>query len=418
MARFSSWLVYLNQLRNVFVSGAAGTVTGNNILTMVEALKDIVTNAKATATNPGIVELATSAEAIAGTDAERAVTPAALKAAYETGFVTGRLQEPGKQSYQYLRIAAAVVDGETVTIGDEVYEFDTADAEDVTEGNFRVDVHGDSTVKSQGTLTVDTQPTVMDTMTIGDVVYTFKAPEDTDTDGEISIGTDLATAQANIVAAVNGTDGINTANPYVTMADFAADAAVLTAIEGGTAGDLIATTETFTAVTNVFDAATLGTTTAGADATGAEAVIALVASINANSLAYAAVAAEANVVLVYAAAVGDNNAVALATTMAGAGNAWDGAALLGGAEAVVKSVFSTAHVPTAGEVTGGFIHFPLSFLPELVQVQVVTTATGVPVVWDGAVAITTVGGLNFLTISNAGATDWAVTDTIYVLAVG
>ena len=42
---------------------------------------------------------------------------------------------------------------------------------------------------------------------------------------------------------------------------------VITAITKGVTGDEIATTETFTAGTNVFDAATLGTTTAGVDGT-------------------------------------------------------------------------------------------------------------------------------------------------------
>ncbi len=38
------------------------------------------------------------------------------------------------------------------------------------------------------------------------------------------------------------------------------------ALSVGTAGNSIATTETFTSSNNVFDAATLGTTTAGVDA--------------------------------------------------------------------------------------------------------------------------------------------------------
>jgi hypothetical protein len=41
---------------------------------------------------------------------------------------------------------------------------------------------------------------------------------------------------------------------------------VFTANVKGTAGNSLATTETYTAGTNVFDAATLGTTTAGVDA--------------------------------------------------------------------------------------------------------------------------------------------------------
>lgn len=181
-----------------------------------------------------------------------------------------------------LTISGVVIDGETFTIGDDVYEFCADTAQSLTEGSdFAADITSYAT-KSQGTLTVDTQPTSGDTMTVGSKTYIFVPAGTANADGEISIGTDAATAQANIVAAINGSDSINTAHTSVTCGAFAANAAVLTAIVGGTAGDSIATTETFTAGTNVFDAATLGTTTAGVDCTAANAVTALVASITAN----------------------------------------------------------------------------------------------------------------------------------------
>ena len=119
---------------------------------------------------------------------------------------------------------------------------------------------------SQGTLTIDTQPLADDTMTIGTKVYTFVTDETATADGEIDVGADLADAKVQIVAAINGTDH-NTASTVVTAAAFATNDCVLTAIAGGVVGDSVATTETFDAVTNVFDAATLGTTTAGIDGT-------------------------------------------------------------------------------------------------------------------------------------------------------
>lgn len=122
-------------------------------------------------------------------------------------------------------------------------------------------------VASQGTLTMDTQPTAGDTMTIGTKVYTFTADGTAAADGEIDVGADLADAKTLVVAAINGTDGINTAHTLVTAAAFATNDMVITAKTKGVAGDLIATTETFTAGTNVFDAATLGTTTAGVNGT-------------------------------------------------------------------------------------------------------------------------------------------------------
>lgn len=121
---------------------------------------------------------------------------------------------------------------------------------------------------AQGTLTVDTQPTAGDTFTIGSRVYTLVANDQTPKGNldQIQLGANLAATQANIVAAINGTD----TDPYaierhadVSAAAFSANASVITARRAGTAGNTIATTETFTAGTNVFNAATLGTTTAG-----------------------------------------------------------------------------------------------------------------------------------------------------------
>lgn len=126
---------------------------------------------------------------------------------------------------------------------------------------------------AQGTLTVDTLPTADDTITVGATTYTFVAEADFDSTGEISLGSGLAECQENIVAAINGTDVYNTANKSVIIADFATNAAVLTAKVPGTDGNTIVTTSDFTAVTNTFDAATLGTTTAGSGAIVAGATV-------------------------------------------------------------------------------------------------------------------------------------------------
>ena len=121
-------------------------------------------------------------------------------------------------------------------------------------------------VASQGTLTVDTQPIVGDTFTIGTKVFTFVTDETAAADGEVDVGADLADAKVQIVAAINGTDH-NDAHTQVTAAAFATNDCVITAITKGVTGDLIATTETFDEGTNVFDDVTLGTTTAGVDST-------------------------------------------------------------------------------------------------------------------------------------------------------
>ena len=183
-----------------------------------------------------------------------------------------------------LAISGVVIDGETVTInnpavaGTDVYEF-LADAAQTktTATNIAVDIAA-STTKATDNLTVDNQPTSGDTMTIGSKEYIFVPAGTANADGEISIGTSLATAQANIVAAINGSDGVNDPHPQVTAGNFTANASAITALVGGAAGNNITTTETFTAGTNVFSAAKLAT---GADCTAANAITALVAAVTA-----------------------------------------------------------------------------------------------------------------------------------------
>lgn len=124
-------------------------------------------------------------------------------------------------------------------------------------------------VASQGTLTLAVQPTVGDTMTVGATTYTFTTDGTADEAGEIDVGADLADAKALVIAAINGTDGNNTANATVSAGSFTGDDLPLTAKTKGTAGDLIVTTETFDSASNLFDDVTLGTTTAGVDSTTA-----------------------------------------------------------------------------------------------------------------------------------------------------
>ncbi len=178
-----------------------------------------------------------------------------------------------------LTVSGVVVHGETVSIdnpaveGVDVYEF-LADAAQTKTAltNIAVDITAYVT-QSTIPLTIDTQPTSGDKMTIGEKVYTFVPVGTATADGEISIGEDLAGAQAAIVAAINGTDGINEPHPLVRAGAFAENASAITALIGGAAGDLIATTSEFTTVTNGFADVTLGS---GADCSAANAITALV----------------------------------------------------------------------------------------------------------------------------------------------
>jgi len=123
-------------------------------------------------------------------------------------------------------------------------------------------------VKAQGTLSMATKPTADDTLTIGGVTYTFVASPAAA--GDVAIGAAVANSQENLVTAINDGDSFNDPHPLVTVADFSTNDMVITANSSGTAGNDIATTETFDAAGNVFDATKLGTTTAGVNGTDGE----------------------------------------------------------------------------------------------------------------------------------------------------
>jgi hypothetical protein len=103
-------------------------------------------------------------------------------------------------------------------------------------------------------LTLDTQPTAGDTFTLGATVYTMMDAGTANSAGEINLGANLAATKPLIVAAING-DANNDANEDFTAAAFSGNTCTLTAVASGTEGNGIATTETFTAGTNVFGAA-------------------------------------------------------------------------------------------------------------------------------------------------------------------
>lgn len=177
-----------------------------------------------------------------------------------------------------LTLTGVVKDGETVTIGTDVYEFATDAAKSVVVGNIPVDIAARTTAASV-VLTMDTQPTAGDTFTLGTTTYIFVPVGTANAAGEVSIGADLAAAKVNLVAAINGTDEFNDPHALVSAGEFVADACTITALKGGTGGNTIASTETFTTGTNVFATTTLAT---GADCSAANAILDLVDEITAS----------------------------------------------------------------------------------------------------------------------------------------
>lgn len=332
------------------------------------------------------------------------------------------ITDPGHAAIAALRVASAVADAQTVTIGADVYEVDTSIASGVTADRIRLNLSGGGTVKSQGILTIAEPVTADDTITVGATTYTFKAGA-TALAGQIGLGGSEAATKLAIVAAINGTDTFNTANASVTASAFSGDVCTLTAIKGGVAGDLIATTETLTHASNIFNAVTLGTTTAGVDPTAGEFTTALTAAINGASATehVTAVRVSANEVLIYssngpgtATAIPSTATTAVAETLAGSNNAWDTAALRAGALSDAVEIAQVSRVPNAAEVATGTMHFVFPFTPSTALVQVRTTSGGAFVLYAGAVTIT--GGL--VTITNGTNPDYAATDTVSVIAIG
>jgi len=180
-----------------------------------------------------------------------------------------------------LAVTGVAIHGESVSIDnpavldEDIYEFSADAAQSVSDPAYiPVDITAHVT-GSLGTLTMDVQPLSGDTFTIGSKEFTFVPVGTATADGEVSVGANIGEAQVNLVASVNGTDGISDAHTLVSAGDFAGDDCVITALIGGVAGDAIATTETFDEVTNVFAAGTLGS---GADCIAANAITELAAA--------------------------------------------------------------------------------------------------------------------------------------------
>ncbi|KKK82490.1 hypothetical protein LCGC14_2802860, partial [marine sediment metagenome] len=184
---------------------------------------------------------------------------------------------------------------------------------------------------------IDTQVLAGDDMTIEGVVYTFVPNGTANADGEVDVGTDLASCKAAIVAAINGSDGHNTPHPEVSIAAFQTNDAVLTVLVGGTAGDATTCTETFDEVTNIFSGVTFAS---GVDCIAATAITALAAANAAlDTAGVAAVDGSGDVVDLTADIAGVvGNAIVLAETMANGAFTAGAVLMAGGIDGTVGEI--------------------------------------------------------------------------------
>ena len=184
----------------------------------------------------------------------------------------------------------------------------------------------------------------------------------------------------------------------------------------------VADGETITIGSEVYEidtAADPGAITAGnirvncnAGVTPTIASAAIVAAINANTkLGLTAVAISVNEVLVLTNSDASALTLPCSETLAGANNAWAAAAFYGGQLAKPQGVSLAQRAPNATEVAIGNLHFVFPFAVGAAMAQV-RSSTGASKAWDG---VLTISGSR-VTLDNAGATDWAATDTVVVLA--
>lgn len=317
-------------------------------------------------------------------------------------------------SFNILRVAAAVIEGETVTIGSNVFEVDTDGS--VTSGNETIDLSAAATpAYAVATLTLAGNAVANETVTIAGKVYTWKASPTT-TANEVKVGATASDSLDNLIAAVNGGTGSGTlygsatvAHTTISAAAGSGDTAVFTALTKGTGGNAYASTETMT--NGSFGGATFAS---GADATATEFVDALVIAINAAGIGWRATELASNYVFVQEAdAKGVDTTTAFTETLSGSNNAWAAttAEVGNGAPSANEAVVMISRVPTAAEVTAQNMAFPFSFNPTVADVTVKTSA-GVYRTWDGAI---TISG-NLVLVTSSGSTDVASGDIVTVTA--
>lgn len=318
-------------------------------------------------------------------------------------------------SFNLLRVASAVIETETVVIGDVTFEVDTSAAASITEGRERIDLSASGATAASQTLTsTGVNVTDADTCTIGSTVYRFKTTMAAAYD--VKIAATAALTLANLKAAINATGTAGTEyytgtliHPTVSAGAITSTTLVVTANTKGTAGNSIASTEA--AVTLSWGASALA---GGVDATATEFVDALVIAINLSNCGYRATELASNYVFVQEAyPKGVDITTAFTETLAGTNNAWASAtASVGnGPASAAESVVMVSRVPTAAEVTAQNMAFPFNFNPAVANVTVRTSA-GVYRTWDGAI---TISG-NLVLVTSSGSTDVATSDIVTVTA--
>lgn len=295
----------------------------------------------------------------------------------------------GAKAFGLLRVAADVVNGETVTIGGRVFEVDI--------------INTDSTKNTAGGEWNNTANPITVTMTAhgraaGDLLRV-----------ESEIFKIISAINANTLKLARARSGTAAAAHADAVDIFQSDAAPAANIPVGLVVTLTPAVFTDALVAEINNAAPQGLEENRPVAKASDLWSRIVASGPSD-----------NEVLIVGKGVG---AVTLATTetLGGVNNVWSAATMLGGSAppTAQKKRVTLSRVPTATEVALGKMYFDFDFLPTKAEVLVQVTSTGVETLWNGGRVISTPaapGGGGRVTLDNVGTVDWAATDTVYVSA--
>lgn len=278
----------------------------------------------------------------------------------------------GKLPYGVLRLALNVANGETITIGGDVFEVDivnTDSSDNASGGDFN-----NTTDPLEVELDAVAYVNLSGALSVGDLVRM---------ETEIMKVTSIRSLHVTFARGRCGT----TAATHVDTTDIYISDSAPTNIPVG-----LVTTLTPT----VFSAALVDEINSGA-----------------GSVAVSAVAFDVNTVLIAgdAAAV---STIATTETLAQAGNEFDETTFLYGAAADHKRMIAGAHVPSSEEATAAEILIPLPFNGARAMVTCFTTSTGATVLWNGDILLVdaAAGAPAYLNLNNDGAQNWTANETL------
>jgi len=290
-------------------------------------------------------------------------------------------QSPGVRSVNVLRVAANVADGETVTIGGNVFEVDI--------------INTDAGVDTVGAMDATTDPILV----TFDGAHGFVPGQLVRIENEITkvLGVPTTT-KAWLGRARSGT----TAATHADNSDvFESNAHPAANIPVGLVTTL--TPAVFTdALVDEINNALHGTERA---------------TVQASTIFGSVVASgpsDNEVLIREFSATPAELALACTETLAGANNVWAAAAMYGGVASGQRGIAVSQRVPNATEVALGNLTFEFPFTVRYAFVEVrVTSTPGVAKAWDGAITKTA----GQVELDNGGSTDWAATDTVTVIAL-